>query len=200
MRHQRRRLGVVSASALSSSDVSSRVVSSCVWLLGMLQSSSIEFIEMWYRDSPSSTALEAKRPAIDDEKAWSESYDDQPTDQSMHPSINQPRAPVETDTYIDLIPSTETRVRDGLSKTHNLPAELADGTHTHSLHVVSRHAVRVAGWEEDIEELVGIGLCAAWTLVDGLTRAAADGGGRVGRAHDDVDSRGRGNVGCGRGA
>jgi hypothetical protein len=168
MRHRRRRLGVVSASASSSSDVSSRVVSSCVgaWMLHRVPSS--------LSRCDTSTHLRARLSRPRDPLSTTRKLGVNPTtiNQPTKPPLNQPRASVETETYIDLI-----------------------------LHVVSRHAVRVAGWEEDIEELVGIGLCAAWTLVDGLTRAGADGGGsRVGRAHDDVDSRGRGNVGCGRGA
>jgi hypothetical protein len=192
MRRRRRRLGVVSASALSSSDVSSRVVSSCVWVLGCC----IEFHRVLSR-CDSSTHLRARLSRPGDPLSTTRKLGVNPTpiNQPISQSLSQPRASVETGTYIDLIPSIETRVRDGAIE--DTPSTRGDGRwNTHSLHVVSRHAVRVAGWEEDIEELVGIGLCVAWTLVDGLTRAGADGG----RAHDDVDSRGRGNVGCGRGA
>jgi hypothetical protein len=191
MRHRRRRLGVVSASASSSSDVSSHVVSSCVgaWMLHRVPSS--------LSRCDTSTHLRARLSRPGDPLSTTRKLGVNPTpiNQPISQPLSQPQASVETETYIDLIPSTETGVSDGVIE--DTPATRGDGRwNTHSLHVVSRHAVRVAGWEEDIEELVGIGLCVAWTLVDGLTRAGADGG----RAHDDVDSRGRGNVGCGRGA
>jgi hypothetical protein len=126
MRHRRRRLGVVSASASSSSDVSSHVVSSCVgaWMLHRVPSS--------LSRCDTSTHLRARLSRPRDPLSTTRKLGVNPTtiNQPIKPSLNQPRASVETETYIDLIPSTETRVRDGLSKTHHLPAELADGTHT----------------------------------------------------------------------